>query len=151
MSGERTNKLEGIDTPRIDRHAARPDRMTELDYLEDEAALAKDSMQNSCRQIGRSVKSSAGRVWNNHPVMVSVTAAGLACLGAALLGRARQRRTTQTIITESDAPRGRSLFSRAGGLIGKALISLLIAKLTSPPTDETAPGVDDLSDTGAAV
>ena len=127
-----------------------PDGGTELDYLEDEAAQAMDKMQDSCRQLGRSVKASAGRVWNQHPVMVSVAAAGLACLGVAWFGRSRQRRTTRTIITESDAPRERTLFSRAGGLIGKTLISLILARLTAPPVDDPAPDADGLSDAGAA-
>jgi len=124
--------------------------MTELDYLEDEAALARDKMQDSCRQIGRSVKASAGRVWNDHPVMVSVAAAGLACLGVAWFGRSGHRRSTRTIITESESPREHSLISRAGGLIGKTLLSLIVAKLTASPMEERAPDADNLSDTGAA-
>lgn len=135
--------------PRMDPSAARRSRMTELDYLEGEAAVAKDNMQESCRRIGRSIQSTAGHVWEKHPVLVTAAAAGLGLLGAAWIGRSRRRQTTRTVITESESPRERSLISRAGTLIGKTLFSLMLAKLTAPPMDEFSPGTGEMPESGA--
>jgi len=123
--------------------------MTELDYLQEEADMAKEGMADSCRQIGRSIKATAAQAWKKHPVMIGAAAAGLAGLGVVWFLHARKRKTTRTYVTEVEASRSRSLLSRAGGLIGKMLFSLILTKLTTPPVDEASPSSEDLSGTEA--
>lgn len=109
--------------------------MNELDYLRDEAEEAKAGMKDSCRQIGRTVKATAADAWRRHPVLVGAAAAGLAGLGVVWLLQGRQSRTAKTYVAEVETPRGPSLLARAGGMIGKMLFSVILAKVTSPPAE----------------
>lgn len=119
--------------------------MTELDYLQEEAVVAKENLQDSCLQLGRSVKATAADVWRKHPVWVGAAAAGLAGLGVVWILHNRRQKTTRTYVSEVEAPRGRSLFARAGGFVGKMLFSLILAKITAPPAEDASPSSEDLS------
>lgn len=110
--------------------------MSELDYLRQEAEESRAGMKDSCRQIGRSVKATAADAWRKHPLLIGAAAAGLAGLGVVWFLHGRRTRTTKTYVTEVETPRGPSLLARAGGMIGKMLFSLILAKVTAPPSED---------------
>jgi len=117
--------------------------MTELDYLNDESQAAKDGMQHASRQIGRSIAATASQAWRKHPMLLSAVAAVIAGVGVVWLVRGRRQVATRTLVTQVEAPPSPSIFARAGGLIGKALFSLLLARLTTPPAESECDSTGD--------